>query len=86
MLQLNPVYLFWNRSKTLTGSPDPTRANGTNKPCGGGGGANQHFTFTPCILSVCVVDYSSLQFVSWVLNRMDQGDVNRVMSVTIETN
>ena len=33
MLQLNPVYLLWNRRKTLTGSPDPTRANGTNKPC-----------------------------------------------------
>ena len=24
---------LWNRRKTLTGSPDPTRANGTNKPC-----------------------------------------------------
>ena len=33
MLQLNPVYLLWNRRRTLTGSPDPTRANGTNKPC-----------------------------------------------------
>ena len=33
MLQLCPVYLLWNRCKTLTGSPDPTRANGTNKPC-----------------------------------------------------
>ena len=33
MLQLNPVYLLWNRRKTLTGSPDPTHANGTNKPC-----------------------------------------------------
>ena len=33
MLQLYPVYLLWNRRKTLTGSPDPTRANGTNKPC-----------------------------------------------------
>ena len=54
--------------------------------CVGGRGANQHFTFTPCILSVCIVDYSSLQYVSWVLNQMDQGDVNRVMSVTIETN
>ena len=31
-LQLYPVYLLWNRRKTLTGSPDPTRANGTNKP------------------------------------------------------
>ena len=25
MLQLYPVYLLWNRRKTLTGSPDPTR-------------------------------------------------------------
>ena len=33
MLQLHPVYSLWNRRKTLTGSPDPTRANGTNKPC-----------------------------------------------------
>ena len=33
MLQLYPVYLLWNRCKTLTGSLDPTRANGTNKPC-----------------------------------------------------
>ena len=33
MVQLYPVYLLWNRRKTLTGSPDPTRANGTNKPC-----------------------------------------------------
>ena len=32
MLQLYPVYLLWNRHKTLTGSPDPTDANGTNKP------------------------------------------------------
>ena len=31
-LQLYPVYLLCNRRKTLTGSPDPTRANGTNKP------------------------------------------------------
>ena len=28
-----PVYLLCNRRKTLTGSPDPTHANGTNKPC-----------------------------------------------------
>ena len=27
-----PVYLLWNRRKTLTGSPDPTHANGTDKP------------------------------------------------------
>ena len=33
MLQLHPVYSLWNRHKTLTGSPDPRRANGTNKPC-----------------------------------------------------
>ena len=33
MLQLYPVYSLWNRCKTLTGSPDPTCANGTNKPC-----------------------------------------------------
>ena len=33
MLQLYPVYLLWNRRKTLTGSPDPTCANGTNRPC-----------------------------------------------------
>ena len=33
MLQLYPVYSLWSRRKTLTGSPDPTRANGTNKPC-----------------------------------------------------
>ena len=33
MLQLHPVYLLCNRRKTLTGSPDPTRANGTNEPC-----------------------------------------------------
>ena len=33
MLQLYPVYLLWNRRKTLTGSPDPTRAKGANKPC-----------------------------------------------------
>ena len=32
MLQSNPVYLLWNRHKTLTGSLDPTHANGTNKP------------------------------------------------------
>ena len=25
MLQWYPVYLLWNRRKTLTGSPDPTR-------------------------------------------------------------
>ena len=25
MLQLYPAYLLWNRRKTLTGSPDPTR-------------------------------------------------------------
>ena len=33
MLQVYPVYLLWNRRKTLTGSQDPTHANGTNKPC-----------------------------------------------------
>ena len=33
MLQLYPAYLLCNRRKTLTGSPDPTHANGTNKPC-----------------------------------------------------
>ena len=33
MLQLYPVCLLWNRRKTLTGSLDPTRVNGTNKPC-----------------------------------------------------
>ena len=33
MLQLHPVYLLCDRRKTLTGSPDPMRANGTNKPC-----------------------------------------------------
>ena len=33
MLHLYPVYLLWNRRKTLTGSPDPTHTNGTNKPC-----------------------------------------------------
>ena len=33
MLQLHPVYSLCNRHKTLTGSPDPTCANGTNKPC-----------------------------------------------------
>ena len=33
MLELYPVYLLCNRRKTLTGSPDPMRANGTNKPC-----------------------------------------------------
>ena len=33
MLQLHPVYSLCNIRKTLTGSPDPTRANGTNKPC-----------------------------------------------------
>ena len=33
MLQLYPVYLLCNRCKTLTGSPDPTCANSTNKPC-----------------------------------------------------
>ena len=33
MLQLYPVFSLLNRRKTLTGSPDPTRANGTNKPC-----------------------------------------------------
>ena len=33
MLQLHPVYSLWNRRKTLTGSPDPMHANGTNKPC-----------------------------------------------------
>ena len=29
MLRLYPVYLLWNRRKTLTGSPDPMRANST---------------------------------------------------------
>ena len=33
MLQLYPAYLLCNRCKTLTGSPDPTHANGMNKPC-----------------------------------------------------
>ena len=33
MLQLYPVYSLWNRRKTLIGSPDHTRANGTNKFC-----------------------------------------------------
>ena len=33
MLQLYPVYLLCNRRKTLTGSPNPTRAKGMNKPC-----------------------------------------------------
>ena len=33
MLQLYPVYLFCSRRKTLTGSLDPTHANGMNKPC-----------------------------------------------------
>ena len=32
-MQQYPEYLLWNRRKTLTGSPDPTRANGTNRPC-----------------------------------------------------
>ena len=32
-MQQYPVYLLWNRRKTLTGSPDPTRAYGTNRPC-----------------------------------------------------
>ena len=32
MFQLYPVYLLWNRHKTLIGSPDPMHANGTNKP------------------------------------------------------
>ena len=30
--KLHPVYLLCDRRKTLTGSPDPTRANGTNQP------------------------------------------------------
>ena len=29
-MQQYPVELLWNRRKTLTGSPDPTRAN---RPC-----------------------------------------------------
>ena len=29
-MQQYPEYLLWNRRKTLTGSPDPTRAN---RPC-----------------------------------------------------
>ena len=33
MLQLYPVYLLCNRCKTLTGSPDPTYMQPTNKPC-----------------------------------------------------
>ena len=33
MLQVYPVYLLWNRCKTLTGSLDPMRTNGTNRPC-----------------------------------------------------
>ena len=33
MLRLHLVYSLWNRHKTLTGSPDPTHANSTNKPC-----------------------------------------------------
>ena len=37
-LQLYPVYLLCNRLKILTGSPDPTRANGSNKPCNGNQG------------------------------------------------
>ena len=32
MLQLHSVYSLYNRHKTLTGSSDPTCANGTNKP------------------------------------------------------
>ena len=32
-MQQYPEYLLWNRRKTLTGSPDPTRANGMNRPC-----------------------------------------------------
>ena len=32
-MQQYPEYLLWNRRKTLTGSPDPTHANGTNRPC-----------------------------------------------------
>ena len=33
MLQVHPVYSLCNRRKTVTGSPDPTHAKGTNKPC-----------------------------------------------------
>ena len=32
-MQQYPEYLLWNRRKTLSGSPDPTHANGTNRPC-----------------------------------------------------
>ena len=32
-MQQYPAYLLWNRRKTLTGSLDPTRAYGTNRPC-----------------------------------------------------
>ena len=33
MFQLYPMYLLWNRCKTLTGSPDPTYMQSANKPC-----------------------------------------------------
>ena len=33
MLQSVSSVLIVYRCKTLTGSPDPTHANGTNKPC-----------------------------------------------------
>ena len=33
MLQLDPAYSLCNRHKTLTGSPDPTYMQSTNKPC-----------------------------------------------------
>ena len=49
MLQLHPVYSLWNRRKTLTGSPDPTSANGTNKSCNGIGKAKLAIlTFLSC--------------------------------------
>ena len=46
MLQLYPVYLLCNRYESLTGSPDPMRANSMNKPCIIGGESSLLVLFT----------------------------------------
>ena len=45
MLQLYPVYLLWNRCKTLTGSLDPMHAKSKNKPCIIDGGSSLYVLF-----------------------------------------
>ena len=60
MIQLYPEYLLWSRRKTLTGSPDPTRANGTNEPC-----TNQNAKPTTDFVAVQIM----LELVHWFCSR-----------------